>query len=240
MAPKRGRPARKSIRNITNPELNQGPPVNTESNPDPQVNLETNTAPPVNPGANPIPLAGASGSESNEAMIARIVREQLSACGVLIPHQPHIASGSGGDHTHTEHNATGGNTETHRSTGTTTTIRGMVTAAEPTTLKRAILLTTKLTDEAVRSGMLVTKTQTAVGRSDVDSMREMMNVSENGARNGVTDCPESRNEVSVEKRKKLPLGGLLTFRSHPETLRQVQIIFISAEILQIRATVTTR
>ncbi|KAD2805861.1 hypothetical protein E3N88_39238 [Mikania micrantha] len=30
---------------------------------------------------------------------------------------------------------------------------------------------------------------------------------ENRARNGVTDCPESRNEVSVEKRKKLPLGG---------------------------------
>ncbi|KAD4982322.1 hypothetical protein E3N88_18993 [Mikania micrantha] len=32
-----------------------------------------------------------------------------------------------------------------------------------------------------------------------DSMREMMNVGENRARNGVTDCSESRNEVSVEK-----------------------------------------
>ncbi|KAD4889453.1 hypothetical protein E3N88_21526 [Mikania micrantha] len=321
MAPKRGRPTKRSMKNITNPGSNQVPPVNTESNPDPQVNLETSTGPPVNPGANPVPPAGAGGSESNEAMIARIVREQLSACGVLIPHQPHIASGSGGDHTHTEHNATGGHAETHHTTGTTTTvpdpprqgctykyfascnpptftgkegaagllrwieemetklkisqcleehkvsyaacsfkesaltwwntqaktlgsatvdsmgwnefktlirseycplteiqklqeefwnhsmigadclaythrfheltcllpdmfpteaaliekyikglvpqIRGMVTAAEPTTLKRAILLTTKLTDEAVRSGMLVTKTQTAVGRSDV-------------------------------------------------------------------------
>ncbi|KAD6453489.1 hypothetical protein E3N88_08194 [Mikania micrantha] len=98
-------------------------------------------------------------------------------------------------------------------------------------------------------------------------MRKMMNVSENGARNGVTDCPESRNEVSVEKRAKLPWGGFLfsssfhlqpstkpastheksssnsanlcfeasgTFRSHPETLKQVQIIFVSAELLQIR------
>ncbi|KAD2805301.1 hypothetical protein E3N88_38678 [Mikania micrantha] len=46
-------------------------------------------------------------------------------------------------------------------------IRGIVTAAEPTTLKRAILLTTKLTDEAVRSGTLSTKTQTAHSRSDV-------------------------------------------------------------------------
>ncbi|KAD7476994.1 hypothetical protein E3N88_00130 [Mikania micrantha] len=46
-------------------------------------------------------------------------------------------------------------------------IRGMVTAAEPTTLKRTIMLTTKLTEEAVRSGTLTTKTQTAKGRSDV-------------------------------------------------------------------------
>ncbi|KAD2805246.1 hypothetical protein E3N88_38623 [Mikania micrantha] len=321
MAPKRGRPAKRSIKNITNPEPNQVPPVDTESNPNPQVNLETNTVPPVNLGVNSVPPAGAGGSESNEAMIARIVREQLSACGVLIPHQPHITSGSGGDQNHAERNATNGNAETHKTTGTTTItpdpprqgctykyfascnpptfagtegaagllrwikemetklkisqcleehkvsyaacsfkesaltwwntqaktlgsatidsigwnefktlirseycplteiqklqeefwnhsmigadclaythrfheltcllpdmfpteaaliekyikglvpqIRGMVTAAEPTTLKRAILLTTKLTDEAVRSGMLVTKTQTAGGRSDV-------------------------------------------------------------------------
>ncbi|KAD2393865.1 hypothetical protein E3N88_40842 [Mikania micrantha] len=39
-----------------------------------------------------------------------------------------------------------------------------------------------------------------------ESMREMMNVGENGARNGVTDCSESRNEVFVEKQEKLPLG----------------------------------
>ncbi|KAD6454703.1 hypothetical protein E3N88_09409 [Mikania micrantha] len=289
MAPKRGRPTKKSIRNITNPKPNQVPPVNTESNPDPQVNLETNAVPPVNPGVNTTPPADAK-SETNEAMIARIVREQLSACGVLIQHQPHVTAGSGGDHIHNEHTVTGGNAETHHTTGAAgllrwieemetklkisqcleehkvsyaacsfkesaltwwntqaktlgsatvdsmgwnefktlirseycpltviqklqeefwnhtmigadclaythrfheltcllpdmfpteaaliekyinglvPQIRGMVTAAEPTTLKRAILLTTKLTDEAVRSGMLVTKTQTAVGRSDV-------------------------------------------------------------------------
>ncbi|KAD3067306.1 hypothetical protein E3N88_35186 [Mikania micrantha] len=321
MAPKRGRPAKRSIKNIINPEMNQVPPVNTESNPDPQVNLETNTVPPLNPGVNTAPPADASGSETNEAMIARIVREQLTACGVLVQHQPHVTTGSGGGHNINEHTVTGGNAETHHTTGTTTTtpdpprqgctykyfasynpptftgkegaagllrwieemenklkisqcleehkvsyaacsfkesaltwwntqvktlgsatidlmgwnefknlvrseycplteiqklqeefwnhsmigadclaythrfheltcllpdmfptelaliekyikglvpqIRGMVTAAEPTTLKRAILLTTKLTDEAVRSGMLSTKTQTAAGCSDV-------------------------------------------------------------------------
>ncbi|KAD5802711.1 hypothetical protein E3N88_14071 [Mikania micrantha] len=120
MAPKRGRPTKRSIRNITNPEPDQVPPVNTESNPDPQVNLETNTAPPVNPGANTVPPAGASGSESNEAMIARIVREQLSACGILVQHQPHVTAGSGGDHAHTEHNDTGGHAETHQTIGAAT------------------------------------------------------------------------------------------------------------------------
>ncbi|KAD3336136.1 hypothetical protein E3N88_31655 [Mikania micrantha] len=78
-----------------------------------------------------------------------------------------------------------------------------------------------------------------------------MNVGENRARNGVTDCPESRNEVSVEKRKKLPLGASNhensssnlsnlnseaagTFRSHPGTFIRVQIIFLPAEIRQKR------
>ncbi|KAD5507713.1 hypothetical protein E3N88_15416 [Mikania micrantha] len=121
MAPKRGRPARKATKNVTNSGPSQVPPVNVESNPDPQVNLETNTAPPVNPGANTAPPAGASGSETNEAMIARIVREQLSACGVLIQNQPHITAGSGGDHDHTEQNATGGHIETHTTTGATIT-----------------------------------------------------------------------------------------------------------------------
>ncbi|KAD3640233.1 hypothetical protein E3N88_29456 [Mikania micrantha] len=333
MAPKRGRPAKKAVKNVTNPEPNQVPPVNIESNPDPQVNPETNmvtpenlgtnTVPPVNPKVNTVPPAGASGSELNEAMIARIVRKQLYAYGVLTQHQPHITADSGGGHDHTEHNATGGHVETHHTTGTATTkttvpdppqkgctykyfascnpptftgkegaagllkwieemetklkisqclaehkvsyaacslkdsvltwwntqdktlgsaivdlmgwnefktlimseycliteiqklqeefwnhsmigadclaytdrlheltcllpnmfpteatliekyikglvpqIRGMVTAAEPTTLKRTILLTTKLIDEAVRSGTLIVKTQTAVGRSD--------------------------------------------------------------------------
>ncbi|KAD7117107.1 hypothetical protein E3N88_04375 [Mikania micrantha] len=64
---------------------------------------------------------GASGSELNGAMIARIVREQLSAYGVLTQHQPYIIAGSGGDHNHTEHNATGGHVETHHTTGTSTT-----------------------------------------------------------------------------------------------------------------------
>ncbi|KAD2171602.1 hypothetical protein E3N88_41704 [Mikania micrantha] len=32
----------------------------------------------------------------------------------------------------------------------------------------------------------------------VDSIREMMNVGENRARNGVTDCPESRNEENFQ------------------------------------------
>ncbi|KAD7478331.1 hypothetical protein E3N88_01467 [Mikania micrantha] len=296
MAPKRGRPAKRSIRNITNPEPNQVPPVNTESNPDPQVNLETNTVPPLNPGVNTTPPADASGSETNEAMIVRIVREQLSTCGVLIQHHPHITAvlvgttlilnitlpvvmskpirpsvqlqqeGEAGllrwieemetklkisqcleEHkvsyaacSFKESSLTWWNTQektlgsatvdsmgwsefktlirseycplteiqklqeefwnhsmigadclayTHRFheltcllpdmfpteaaliekyiKGLVPQIRGMVTAAEPTTLKRAILLTTKLTDEAVRSGMLATKTQTAVGRSDV-------------------------------------------------------------------------
>ncbi|KAD3642164.1 hypothetical protein E3N88_31388 [Mikania micrantha] len=36
----------------------------------------------------------------------------------------------------------------------------------------------------------------------------MMNIGENGARNGVTDCPESRKEDFVEKRVKLPWGEL--------------------------------
>ncbi|KAD3337081.1 hypothetical protein E3N88_32601 [Mikania micrantha] len=130
MAPKRGRQAKKAAKNITNTEPNQVPSVNVESNPDPQINsetnmippenLETNTVPPVNPEVNTVPPAGASGSETNEAMIARIVREQLSACGVLTQHQPHITTGSGGDHDHTEHNATGGNVETHTTTGATT------------------------------------------------------------------------------------------------------------------------
>ncbi|KAD6119131.1 hypothetical protein E3N88_10402 [Mikania micrantha] len=102
-----------------------------------------------------------------------------------------------------------------------------------------------------------------------------MNVSENGARNGVTDCPESRNEVSVEKGMKAlgrsTASGLKdqifiiililiftatkpaitfensssnpsnlcfkasgTLRSHPGTFIRVQIIFLSAELLQIR------
>ncbi|KAD2804559.1 hypothetical protein E3N88_37936 [Mikania micrantha] len=112
MAPKRGRPAKKATKNVSNPEPNQVPPVNAGSNPDPHVNRETNTVPP----------AGASGAESNEAMIARIVREQLSAFGVLTQHhQPHITMGSGGDHDHIEHNATGGHAETHTTIGTTTT-----------------------------------------------------------------------------------------------------------------------
>ncbi|KAD4586058.1 hypothetical protein E3N88_23659 [Mikania micrantha] len=128
MAPKRGRPAKKAAKNITNPEPNQIPPVNVESNPDPHVNpeanvvppgnLETNTTPPVNPGAGIVPPAGTSGSETNEAMIARIVREQLSACGVLT--QQHNTSGSGGNHV--EQNVTGGHPETHQTTGTTTTV----------------------------------------------------------------------------------------------------------------------
>ncbi|KAD3066853.1 hypothetical protein E3N88_34733 [Mikania micrantha] len=132
MAPKRGRPAKKAAKNITNPEPNQIPPLNVESNPDPHVNpeanvvppenLETNTTPPVNPGAGIVPPAGTSGSETNEAMIARIVREQLSACGVLTQHQPHITAGSGREHDHAEHNATGGHVETHTTTGTTTII----------------------------------------------------------------------------------------------------------------------
>ncbi|KAD4385834.1 hypothetical protein E3N88_26003 [Mikania micrantha] len=131
MAPKRGRPAKRATQNITNPEQNQIPPLTVESNPDPRVNpevnvvppgnLETNTAPPVNPGASTVPPAGTSGSETNEAMIARIVREQLSACGVLLQHQPHITAGSGGEHDHTEHNATGGHAETHTTTGATIT-----------------------------------------------------------------------------------------------------------------------
>ncbi|KAD3336353.1 hypothetical protein E3N88_31872 [Mikania micrantha] len=131
MAPKRGRPAKRAAQNITNPEQNQIPPLNVESNPDPRVNpevnvvppgnLETNTVPPVNPGASTVPPAGTSGSETNEAMIARIVREQQSACGVLTQHQPHITAGSGGDHDHAEHNATGGHVETHTTTGATTT-----------------------------------------------------------------------------------------------------------------------
>ena len=125
MAPKRGRPAKKAGRNNANPEPEQVPRMNVESNPDPRVNpkvnmvpprnLEANTVPPLNPEVNTIPPAGASGSESNEAMIARIVREQLSACGVLTQHQPHITEGSGGDHDHVEHNATGGYVETHKS-----------------------------------------------------------------------------------------------------------------------------
>ncbi|KAD6796137.1 hypothetical protein E3N88_07033 [Mikania micrantha] len=132
MAPKRGRPAKRATQNITNPEPNQIPPLNVESNPDPHVNpeanvvppgnLETHTTPPVNPGAGIVPPAGTSGSETNEAMIARIVREQLSACGVLTQHQPHITAGSGGDHDHVEHNATGGHVETHTTTGTTTIV----------------------------------------------------------------------------------------------------------------------
>ncbi|KAD3640229.1 hypothetical protein E3N88_29452 [Mikania micrantha] len=179
-ASKRGRPAKKDGRNNANPELNQVLPVNIESNPDPHVNteanmvppenLETNTVPPVNPKVNTVPPAGASGSESNEAMLARIVREQLSGCGVLTQHQPHITTGSGGDHDHIEHNATGGHVETHNTTGATTKTTAPdppQQGSEPTTLKRTILLTTKLTDEAVRSGALSTKTQTAVGRSDV-------------------------------------------------------------------------
>ncbi|KAD3640512.1 hypothetical protein E3N88_29735 [Mikania micrantha] len=131
MAPKIGRPAKKVVRNITNPELNQLPPVNVESNTDPHinpeinmfppVNPETNIVPPVNPEVSTVPSAGASGSELNEAMIARIVREQLSACGVLTQHQPHITAGSDGDHDHTKHNATRGPTETHHTTGIATT-----------------------------------------------------------------------------------------------------------------------
>ncbi|KAD4178969.1 hypothetical protein E3N88_27560 [Mikania micrantha] len=39
------------------------------------------------------------------------------------------------------------------------------------------------------------------------TMRKTMNMGENRARIGVTDCPESRNEVSVEKRANLPWGG---------------------------------
>ncbi|KAD4585956.1 hypothetical protein E3N88_23557 [Mikania micrantha] len=186
MAPKQGRSAKKAVRNVTNPELSQVPPVNVEPNLEtnvvPSENLEMNTVPPVNPEMNTVPPAGASRSELNEAMIAQIVREQLSACGVLTQHQPHITAGSGGDHDHIEHNATGGHTKIYHTTGTTTTkvtvpdpplvrmylqIWGMVTAAEPITLKRTILLTTKLTDEVVRSGTLIAKTQTTVGRRDV-------------------------------------------------------------------------
>ncbi|KAD4179591.1 hypothetical protein E3N88_28182 [Mikania micrantha] len=121
MAPKRGRPTRKVTKNVTNSGPSQVPPVNVGPTPNPQVNLETNTVPLGNPEVNAVPPAGASGSETNEAMIARIVREQLSTCGVLIQHQPHITAGSGGDHDHNEHNAAGGCTETHQTTGTTTT-----------------------------------------------------------------------------------------------------------------------
>ncbi|KAD4385405.1 hypothetical protein E3N88_25573 [Mikania micrantha] len=127
MAPKRGQPFKKATKNVTNPEQNQVPSVNVELNPDSQINseanvvppenIETNNVPPLNPEVNQVPPAGASGSELNEAMIARIVREQLSACGVLTQHQPHITAGSGGDHDHTEHNATGGHIETHNTTG---------------------------------------------------------------------------------------------------------------------------
>ncbi|KAD7116895.1 hypothetical protein E3N88_04163 [Mikania micrantha] len=69
MAPKRGRPAKKATKNVTNPDPNQVPHVNVESNPDPQVNpetnvvlpenLETNTVPPMNPEVNTVPPAGA-------------------------------------------------------------------------------------------------------------------------------------------------------------------------------------
>ncbi|KAD6794782.1 hypothetical protein E3N88_05678 [Mikania micrantha] len=306
MAPKRGRPAKKATENITSPEPNPVPPPVSE----------TNTVPLVNQDPNPTPTTAPSGSVLNEAAIARIVKEQLSAAGIVIPPQPHVTSGSG----HVEHNATGGHVETVHTTGTTTTapdpprqgctykyfascnpptftgregaagllrwieemetklkisqcleehkvsyaacslkesaltwwntqaktlgsvtvdsmgwnefktlimseycpiteiqklqeefwshsmvgadslaytdrfheltcllpnmfpteaaliekyikglvpqIRGNVTAAEPTTLKRTILLTTKLTDEAVRSGTLISKSQTAVGRSE--------------------------------------------------------------------------
>ncbi|KAD3640516.1 hypothetical protein E3N88_29739 [Mikania micrantha] len=36
------------------------------------------------------------------------------------------------------------------------------------------------------------------GREEVDSTREIMNVGENRAQNGVTDCPESRNEENFQ------------------------------------------
>ncbi|KAD4180386.1 hypothetical protein E3N88_28977 [Mikania micrantha] len=80
---------KKAGRNNAYLELKQVPPVNIESNPDPRVNLEVNMVPPENLETNIVPPAAASGSESNEGVIARIVREQLSACGVLTQHQPH-------------------------------------------------------------------------------------------------------------------------------------------------------
>ncbi|KAD2805297.1 hypothetical protein E3N88_38674 [Mikania micrantha] len=94
MAPKRGRPAKRATQNITNPEQNQIPPLTVESNPDPRVNpevnvvppgnLETNTAPPVNPGASTVPPAGTSGSETNEAMIARCNNSAETGAGTVI------------------------------------------------------------------------------------------------------------------------------------------------------------
>ena len=74
----------------------------------------------MNQEVNTVPPAGASGYELNEAMIARIVREQLSSCGVLTQHQTHVTMGSGRDHNHMEHNSTGGHVETHNTTGATT------------------------------------------------------------------------------------------------------------------------
>ncbi|KAD7478061.1 hypothetical protein E3N88_01197 [Mikania micrantha] len=72
----------------------------------------------------------------------------------------------------------------------------------------------------------------------------MMNMGENRVQNGVTDCPESRNEVSVEKWEKWPsryaeeelrsLRASGTFRSHPGTFIRGQIIFLPTELLQIR------
>ncbi|KAD4385953.1 hypothetical protein E3N88_26122 [Mikania micrantha] len=157
MAPKRGRPAKKATKNVTNPELNQVQPVNVESNPDPRVNSETNRAPLVNVETNTVPLMAASGAELNEAMIARIVNEQLVAVipGMLAQYQQNIASSSRGSHI--ERNITDRNTETYTTTSMNITVLDSPphgSAAKITTLEHTIILANRYTDEAIRNGTL--------------------------------------------------------------------------------------